>query len=324
MSHTSQQVLAELAIDTDLLTETNCALCGCRERRLEFREGPFAIYTCSDCHLTYTSPRLSQSDLVREIYGESYWRSPAARERGYTDYLGDHQLILRTCRRRADLVENHTCAPGRVLDVGCAAGFFLQVMAERGWDAHGLEPSAAIRPQAEERLGTERIHGGFLKGSPFEPASFDLITLWDVLEHIPDPLAALRRIHTLLAPGGVLILETQNVRSLTASVLGRRWHHYKLAEHLFHFHPGTIRQALEQTGFSVHHNHARQAGKYVDLDFALERSKRVMPALGWLLSPLRALGNPVLYVNLFDEMIVVARHQEELPVDFIPQPAGAC
>ena len=234
--------------------------------------------------------------------------------------------MLRTCKRRARLVEEHSPAPGRVLDVGCAAGFFLEVMANRGWDVFGLEPSQAILPRAQERLGAARVHGGFLKGSPFAPDSFDLITLWDVLEHIPDPLGALHRIHTLLRPDGVLILETQNVRSLMASVLGRRWHHYKFAEHLFHFHPGTVRQALEQTGFRVHHNHGRQAGKYVDLSFALERSKRVMPPLGWLLSPLRApllaIGNPALYVNLYDEMIVVARPQGELPLDLIPQPAG--
>jgi SAM-dependent methyltransferase len=257
------------------------------------------------------------------VYGHDYWQSDAARDLGYTDYMGDQDLNLRTCRRRSRLVNRHMPTPGRVLDVGCAAGFFLQVMAEHGWDVHGIEPSDAIRPEAAARLGAHRIHGGFLKGSPFEPESFDLITLWDVLEHIPDPLAALRRIHALLRPEGTLILETQNVRSVTASVLGRRWHHYKLAEHLFHFHPGTIRQALEETGFRVHHNHARQAGKYVDLNFALERSKRILPALSWILVPLRALGNPSLYVNLYDEMIVVARPEDAWPVDFIPQPAGA-
>lgn len=292
---------------TEALQPVDCGLCGSAEYELKFQDGPFSVVTCKDCGLTYVTPRLTDAALIDEVYNEGYWRSNAAKDRGYTDYSADQPLYLKTYRRRRSVIRRHFPSPGRVLDVGCAAGFFLRVMQEEGWDVTGLEPSDAIRPHAEELIGKENVLAGLLGQVDLEPGSFDLVTMWDVIEHIPDTVAALHEVKRLLKPGGRFLVETQNVDSRAAKVLGKNWQHYKHAEHIYHFNPRTIDRLFREGGFEILENKPWLGGKYVSMGFIAERAGRLHPVLSTLLSPLNLLKRASVYVNLFDEMIVVAR-----------------
>ncbi len=306
-SHAASEVPGLAApVDPGAWQPVDCGLCGSAERVLAFRDGPFSVVTCARCGLTYVTPRLRDRALLEQVYDEGYWRSSAAKDRGYTDYRADRPLYLRTYRRRWKALRRRFPRPGRVLDVGCAAGYFLSVMQEEGWQVTGLEPSEPIRREAEAALGRERVRAGLLGEVELPPASFDLVTLWDVLEHIPDPVAALCQVRGLLAPGGRLLIETQNVKSLAARLLGRRWQHYKHAEHIYHFDPRTIEDCLSRAGFRVLENRSRGGGKYVSLGFVAERAGKLHPIAATLLSPLKLLASTALYVNLRDEMIVLA------------------
>lgn len=293
-------------VPADAWQHVDCGLCGSAERELKFRDGPFSVVTCKRCSLTYVTPRLGDAELLSEVYDEGYWSSNAAKDRGYTDYRRDAPLYLKTYRRRMKVVRRHFPRPGRVLDVGCAAGYFLKVMQEEGWDVTGLEPSAAIRREAEERLGAGRVIGGLLGEVDLPAHGFDLVTMWDVIEHIPDVVAAARAVRGLLAPGGKFLIETQNVDSLAARVLGPRWQHYKHAEHIYHFQRKTIADVLGRAGFRILENRPWLGGKYVSLGFVAERAQRLSPIAAVLLSPLKLVARVPLYVNLMDEMIVVA------------------
>jgi SAM-dependent methyltransferase len=294
------------AVSPERLHDVPCGLCGSARRTLSFRDGPFSVVRCDDCGLVYVTPRLAPGALIEEVYDEGYWSSDAAKDRGYSDYRSDAPLYLRTYKKRLAVVRRHFARPGRVLDVGCAAGYFLSVMRDEGWDVTGIEPSDAIRAQAAERIGASRVHGGLLQDAPVEPHSFDLVTFWDVIEHIPDPVAALRHAGDLLAPGGKLLIETQDVSSRAARMLGKAWQHYKHAEHIYHFDPRTMLDLLRRAGFRQIENTPRLGGKYVSLGFIAERAARLHPAASFVLSPLKLLRNASVYVNLFDEMIVVA------------------
>jgi 2-polyprenyl-3-methyl-5-hydroxy-6-metoxy-1,4-benzoquinol methylase len=266
------------------------------------------VVRCPSCGLAYTTPRLSPTALLQEIYDQSYWASASPKEQGYADYAADEPLYLRTFRRRSRLLRPFARPPGRVLDVGCAAGYYLTVAREGGWEVAGVEPSQPIAALARERLPGAEIHVGDVMNAPFPAASFDLVTLWDVVEHTPDPVAFVQAAAALVKPGGILLLETQNVDSLFARLLGGRWQHYKHREHLYHFNPYTLRQLIERkAGLRLVHLTSFYGGKYVSPAFIAERVGRIHPLLSLLLRPLARLKGLGLYVNVFDELVAVCR-----------------
>ncbi|GAG14994.1 unnamed protein product, partial [marine sediment metagenome] len=137
----------------------HCALCGSEEHRLRFRDDPFSVLECRRCGLVYVTPRLRPEVLPR-VYGADYWQSENPSWRGYADYACEAPLYLKTFERRARFVERFVSKRGRALDVGCAAGFFMQVMHQRGWEVDGVELSPEIAAHAKEAYGFHQLHVG--------------------------------------------------------------------------------------------------------------------------------------------------------------------
>ena len=300
---------AVLAAPENFVDVTACMLCGSEERTEKFREEPFTVVECSGCGLVYVTPRL-KPEVLPEVYGEEYWRSGAPKERGYADYRQQAPLYLKTFRKRFDLVERFLGRTGRALDIGCAAGFFLKVLKDQGWEVDGVELSPEIARHAREEYGLDQIFVGELEASPYPERSFDLITMWDVVEHVSEPLPFLEKAVSLLADDGIVILETQNVNSRFAQRLGPKWHHYKHLEHLYHFSPATIEMLLGQAGLEIVHNTSKYGGKHVSIGFIRERATRLHPAMKVLMLPLAPFNALSFYVNVHDEMIVVARRKK--------------
>ena len=304
MDAASEKPLFE--VDLSGLQGAACCLCRTADCRLLFHIAQFQIVRCNRCGLVYLTPQVP-SDKLSGIYQETYWASPAAKDLGYTDYLGDRDLYRRTFRRRLERHVLPHVRRGRLLDVGCAAGLFLQEASRAGFEAAGVDVSRPMVEFARKELQLEHVALGTLQDCRFADGAFDVVTLWDVVEHVPDPPELLREVRRVMSRDGYLILETQNERSLFARLMGRRWHHYKVPEHLFHFGPETCARLLRETGFDVVSWTSRNAGKFVPLSFVIERSARVSRFLPKLLAPLAALGQTRLYVNLFDEMVFIAR-----------------
>ncbi|HSB73266.1 MAG TPA: class I SAM-dependent methyltransferase [Candidatus Methylomirabilis sp.] len=139
--------------------------------------------------------------------------------------------------------------PGRLLDVGCGFGGFVDLMRERGWDAEGLDPSPAVVSAAASKGRPVRL--GTLEGLKAEAAAYDAVTLFYVLEHLPDPMGALRKVWSLLAPGGTILIRvphtTPIVRLLAPLGLGGGL--YDPPFHLYDFSPAVLREMLRRTGF---------------------------------------------------------------------------
>ena len=288
------------------MRDTACLFCGVHEEKVRFTEGIYRVVECERCGHVYVNPRLPP-DRLHEMYQEEYWTSDRAKEFGYTGYLNDAPLYLRTYGVRSQVIDKYKPQPGSVLDVGCAAGFFLAVMKEKGWRTTGIEISKPMVDYAQNELGLPDMHRGELLSVDLGDAPpFDVITLWDVIEHLEHPDEYLARAVELLADDGILVLETQNVDSRFARLMGRRWQHYKHEEHLYHFQPESLGRLLAGAGLKIEENTPRRGGKYVSLSFLVERLGKVHPALSVLASPLRLAGGVSLYVNLADEMIVVA------------------
>ena len=154
-----------------------------------------------------------------------------------------------TFRLRLHEIARHA-SPGRVLDVGTASGFFLEVAQHLGWDPFGVELSDYSARLAQRKFGADRIWHGTLETAPFSPGSFDAIAMSDLLEHVLDPVATLQLAQSLLRPGGVLMVTTPDTASLTRRLMGTRWTHYKL-EHLTYWNPALLRRAAAQAGLEV-------------------------------------------------------------------------
>ncbi len=298
-----------MALETEPVHETvdACPLCGSESWRTAFEEGKWGVRRCNRCGVGWVSPRLDPSGLEEIYKSDQYWRSPSPKVQGYTDYRGDERLYMDTFRRRLEFVLADGPHAGRSLDVGCAAGFCMAAMRELGFEAHGLEISETIARHARERFGFDTVQIGTLHGAPYPDRHFDLITMWDVVEHVVDPVALLVKASELLTPNGLLVVETQDIDSAFARLLGPRWHHYKHEEHIYHFTPATARTLVQNAGFRVTKLTHRHGGKYVSMDFIAERASRLHPVLTTVLKPLTRLEHARLYLNFMDEMIVLAR-----------------
>lgn len=193
---------------------------------------------CRECGLFYVSPRL-RWDLILEGY------------KGGTDENFVSQVAFReeTFRRSLARLERVALPPGkRVLDIGAAGGSFLFAARERGYEPLGCEPSTWMCGFARERYGLD-LFPGTVFDMDVAPGTVHLATLWDVIEHTPDPAAVLRRVHELLAPGGVLTMSWPDYASLAARLLGSRWP-FLLTVHLYYFTPESMTALLRRTGFA--------------------------------------------------------------------------
>jgi SAM-dependent methyltransferase len=194
---------------------------------------------------------------------------------------------------------------GRVLDVGCAAGFFLKVMKERGWWVNGIDICPEMARYAGKIAGRRGIHLGPADQSVWPADMFDLVTLWDTIEHVGDPVGLIRKCSIWLHQGGAICLETQDPESWLARLAGPRWHHYKPAEHLWHFPVRSLGRLLADQGFDDIRVTRRGAGRWVSWDYILTKAGRYLPVLRRE-KPAGIPGRFEWYVNPGDEYIMTA------------------
>ncbi|MGH7643889.1 MAG: class I SAM-dependent methyltransferase [Candidatus Dormibacteria bacterium] len=162
----------------------------------------------------------------------------------------DYLTEIDNRRRHADAVLRtieRWHRPGRLLEIGSQVGVLLRVATDRGWDASGIEPSRWAVITGRERFGVNLVHGSVEKAE-YPTAAFDCIVMVDVLEHLVNPLTALRQCRPWLAPDGILVLSTVNMGTMTARMLGTNWPGY-MDMHLSYFTPRSLRQYLSRASF---------------------------------------------------------------------------
>jgi len=248
------------------------------------------IWACEECGLLFQWPRPSGAELRRAYEGVV---DPL--------YMAERENRIRTFRR---VVRALGAAEGRgLLDVGAYCGYFLEVARDAGYRAEGLELSRWAADHA--RAAGFVVHAEPLRERARSGDRYDVLTMWDVLEHLPDPREEIEAARQLIRPGGHLHLSTIDTGSLVARLLGARWP-WLMDMHLVYFDRATLTALLEESGFRV-----RRIGLYshtVSAGYLLRKVGASFPVLRPLASALSRVvpaGWPI-PVNLGDNMLVSA------------------
>jgi SAM-dependent methyltransferase len=253
---------------------------------------------------------LPSDDELDAIYGGAYFRDDrhGADARGYAHYLADEAAHRRNARRRlTTLLRGRGGAGSRLLDVGSAAGFFVDEARSFGWDAEGIDLSSDMVDWGRRHLEVDLVAVRFADLER-PPGSFAAVTMWDYIEHSADPRGDLQRAHRLLAPGGLLGLSTGDVESAVARLTGSRWHLLTPRHHNYFFGRTTITRMLGETGFDpavLRH----QAGWYSASHLVYKLESLLPGSAGRALSHrLRdsRFGGLEVPVNLYDIVTVLA------------------
>jgi 2-polyprenyl-3-methyl-5-hydroxy-6-metoxy-1,4-benzoquinol methylase len=239
---------------TLIFEEVACNLCGSnsfkpylvRKDLNLFIPGDFRMVRCNQCHLVYLNPRPTRESFT-SIYLDSYDQyqtEPKTNEPRIRKFIRNYGFY-----KQAKSIL-HFKRSGQILDIGCSTGDFLDIMRQYpNWSAVGIEPSSFASEYARSRRVLQ-VKTGYLDVSDFDDNTFDVVTLWNVLEHLSDPSETLNTIHRILKSDGLLVITTPNLDSLDARLFGDYWVGYELPRHFYVFSTQTLSMLLEKTGFS--------------------------------------------------------------------------
>jgi SAM-dependent methyltransferase len=239
MSQSAQEIAAGKN-----LVMVPCPLCGGNNSKPERTVAGFALRKCDGCSLVFVNPQPPPT-AVEDIYVDrdaehliafyAHSHTPAVRQY-YQDKLAGFEKLLPQ--------------KGKLLDFGCAAGYFTEAAAGRGWDAVGVD-LGTWTAEAAARRGFHGIRVGLLEKMGFAPGSFDLINASQVFEHLPDPRGMLKTLSDLLRPGGILSLDVPNYRMITIMLGKDDFVSNEPPQHLNYFTPRTLRKLVEDGGLKT-------------------------------------------------------------------------
>ena len=222
-----------------------CAACGARQFQFCYPAAGHSIVRCERCGLGTALPRPSLTALRRLYEDPKYFADGDF----YLDYLGHAESYQRLARRVVARVSRHKAPPGRWLDVGAAAGFFLKEAKAAGWVVSGIEPCKPMAAVARN-AGLD-VESALFEEVPLEKGSLSVVAFLDSLEHFLSPRDALLKAQLALERGGLVVVHTPNFRSLAARAMRQRWPHLTPPEHLHYFDAVSLRLILERAGYDV-------------------------------------------------------------------------
>ena len=272
-----------------------CPACGrTTGHSLRFRTNGCEILQCKSCGLGRTE---TTGFDPAAYYTEDYFSGRHAD--GYSDYLGAEPVLRREFARSVDFIRRYR-RNGKLLELGCAYGFFLKEAA-RAFEVSGIE----LAPEAADharRAGLNVVQGVADEASLRQLGHADVIVLFDVIEHLPEPRATLALCHQHLNPGGIVVITTGDFGSLVAKFAGVKWRLMTPPQHLWFFTQESMRRLSAGLGFSV--EHVDHPWKIVPASLIAFQLRRMLGVRGAGAATASAIGIPV---NLFDAMRIVLR-----------------
>ena len=244
--------------------EYPCACCGNTTASTLVKKMGFNIVQCHQCKFVYVNPRI-KNEVLGHLYEHNYFKN---KDYGYTNYGQEKRLRVKNFERwlqdaGAWMPEAHQV---NALDVGCAAGYCLNVMQSKGWAASGLELDEEVFADLID-LGKD-VHRIRLENFSSQ-LPYQIITLFDVIEHIPDVDLAFKKLAALVADDGIIVMVTPDHDCLQRKLLGKRWFQYKPIEHIQYFTKQHLEVFARRNKLKLVYHH--RCGQYADADFLVNR-----------------------------------------------------
>ena len=223
----------------------NCPVCQNETFSFRVKVVDYTIQTCERCGLGITTP-FPREEVSQRTNVETY----DIKQR-IDVYLSRASYFRKRYKKDIYDIKKFKNS-GRLLDVGCNIGFFLDVARNEGFTVTGIEPNRECASYAQTKYHLD-VHAVRIEEAKFDNEMFDVVTLFDVLEHIPDLHRMLREIRRILKAEGILVIQSPNLSSLMASATGAKWAWLSPPDHLYHFTPESLSMLLNSSNFSVEH-----------------------------------------------------------------------
>lgn len=284
-----------------------CKNCANINTTLSIQKNGFSYYSCNNCHITFLHHNFKYDKFVKNFYTRGYFEGDTKLS-AYNDYKKNKKIIRRNFKPIIDQIRALQPNNGRHLDVGCAYGFFLELTKEAGFEVHGVEPSIHAVNFARRKFGGRIIHTTFEKAK-LPKDYFSFVSMFDVLEHIQNPVGALKKAANLLTPGGILAISTGDQTSLFARLCGSNWHFYNPPQHLFIFPKDFLISSLVK--FNLFPFMISKKGKFFSLAYLLHLARTIyknrFADFLYNLIDNSPLANLPIYLRFNDTIVVYAR-----------------
>jgi SAM-dependent methyltransferase len=251
----------------------NCGICGSElgapkfmayDKNFSTTDRVFKIIECHTCGVSQTLPSPDFAELIH-YYPHTYYPTGPASEMYYKNHIERFQID------KLKMIQTYYQS-GKLLDIGCGVGHFIRTAINNGYEAEGVEFSEIAAAVGREQWNLQIVSGDFLSDQ-FNSESFDIITMWQVLEHLRQPREVLLKVHHLLKPGGLLVIAVPNFSSIQARIFRNHWYHLDVPRHLFHYSPESLVKILDTCNFHVdkidhhspEHNYAGILGSLIRL-----------------------------------------------------------
>ena len=234
---------------------TTCPWCGSEKSHLHLQlkdyfltQEPFEIVECDDCHLLYTTPRPAADEIGKYYQSENYY-SHQENKKGFIPRL--YEAIKKVnIKHKFEVATNDLKleSGGKMLEIGCGVGDFLHYAEQQGWECYGAEPSEDAVKILQTKTKIKVVKPEQIENFP--DASFDLICMWHVLEHVADLKWQIAQLKRLLKPNGRIVIALPNYKSYDAQYYNDKWAAYDVPRHLNHFSEEFMRKELNNCGLA--------------------------------------------------------------------------
>ncbi len=237
------------------MEQVNCINCGKKNTHLLVRKDSFNIVQCENCNLVFVNPRLNEQELA-ELYNSGSSDISNTSRQDELNAMHDKHKIEKF-KKAINLLKKYKTKIENVFDLGCSSGIFLELAGAEGWVPYGSDVNRALVEENQLKYGDQvKLQSG--SRIDFPEQLFDAVTLFDSIEHMPDPILTLTEASKVLKNDGFLIISTPNINGLfprlTYNLLGRTigaWEHPTPPGHVFQFSPDTLRVTLKKAGFEL-------------------------------------------------------------------------